>query len=441
MIDQIDIPIVLFSFFSLITLAILFRLSPFRYSQIVILFAVFSFVVRPVSSALCDNFHPFYYFDSLLYVKGVYISLAYFFFYMMGLLLFIRSKSSMEPVYVNFLEVKRLLTVLLVIILLVDIACLALFGTAILPGIRTTGLSKAAAGAQIFFAITSSLTFVATALSVLLLVQDRKSLLSNVFKLCACFVLSMIFYQRGSFIMGGIFGLFLLACIDRKFLFQDISKKVVLFASLLLVILYGRPLISQTIAIAFPNETNITEYVKYEKPLECKISNTANQEHDQVWPTLLSYTEQEGYDLYKNIVASISRPFLSADEREKFGLMTSVDTLNIYNDRDTYLSRNFGFSISVVHYHYYSIGLVSVMFAFILGAFTSLLENKMNVFGEVGRNEILKLAVFYQIILLLNSAFDERLKWVVINILLITMVIKLVYPIVYRDKNDNFSNR
>ncbi|MGI9887709.1 hypothetical protein [Vibrio chagasii] len=439
MIELFGIPILFFSFFTLSTLVFLFNVSPFRYSQIVILFAVFSFVVRPISSALCDTFYSFYYFDKTLYIEGVYISLAYFFFYMMGLILFVRRKINLVPVTINILEIKRLLTLLLIIILFVDIACLVVFGVAILPGIRTTGLSKAASGAQVFFAVTSSLTFVATALCVLLLIQDKKSLMSSLIKLCLCFALSMIFYQRGSFIMGGIFGLFLVACIDRNALFKDIFRKIVLFVSLTLVILYGRTLVSQAIAIIFPQDTNFTEFVKYEQPLECKISNKANQEHDQVWPTLITYTEQEGYDFYKNIIASISRPFLSADDREKYGLMTSVDTLNIFNDRDTYLNKNFGFSLSVVHYHYYSIGLVSVLFAFFLGSITSLLENKMYV-HELGRRGILKLAIIYQIILLFNSAFDERLKWVVINILLITIVIKFLYPIIYREKNVSFNN-
>ena len=42
------------------------------------------------------------------------------------------------------------------------------------------------------------------------------------------------------------------------------------------------------------------------------------------------------------------------------GLKTSVDTLNIFNDAQSYLDVNFGFSISVVQYHYFSLGMLFV---------------------------------------------------------------------------------
>lgn len=427
MLDVLEIPLLLFSVVILFIVFYLFKMSAFRYSQIIILFALYSFVVRPISTAWCDSFNPFYMFDKNLYIEGVYISLFYLLFYSAGLILFIKPGKTAE-VKIDIDSINKIINILIFIVIFVDLLCLLKFGVVILPGVRTTGLSKAAPGAQVYFSIVSSLIFIATALCLCLLILNRNDFKKNLFKLLLCFLLCIIFYQRGSFVMGFFFGLFLVGFIDKNKLYDDFFKKITIISIVLFSIFFGRAFISSTVSYIFPNDAVYKTHVTNKTSIACNISNKANQEHDQVWPAVLKYTEEYGFDYYNNILAALTRPFFTAEERDELGLKTSVDTLNIYNDRNTYLNYNFGFSISVIQYHYYSIGVFSIILAFIFGCITSILENKMQV-REVTIIKLFKVVILYQIVLLFNTSFDERLKWVVINILLMIIVFKLIYPL------------
>lgn len=396
----------------------IFLRNSFRPSQFFAATALFSFAVRPLASEACEFFTPFYYFELGLYERGVILANVGLTVFVAGL--FIGARPIRKGFAVNTRQLGYFAEFLLAIAALLDIAALQLFGTAILPGVRTTGLQQAASGSQIFFAAVSAVTVLGMGLSVLCFLtrQPGMSVLRMILRIAGFFLISMIFYQRGALLVGIVFGMFLMGLYDSRFFIRNKVRMMSVFAGMLLLATLGRQLITEVVALVEPSVAVAEQsVVGVNDSVACRIANTANQEHDQVWPTLIPYVDQYGADHFANVTAAVFRPFLSASQRDRLDLTTSVDALNIYNDSQSYLDLNFGFSISVIQYHYFSMGSLFVLSLAVAGFFTSRIENAI----DRVRNVVIDARFMIRAVLvlngsyLLNGPFDEQLKWALIN--------------------------
>ena len=411
------------SFFSLCTWVYLFFTFPFRPSLIVVLYSFFSFSIRPISVSLCENFSPFYMYNAHTYDLGVLLTNICVFLYLIFYLITARSGRAIEGY--DKIRLRRFANYLLFLTTGVLVLAVLIFGQAILPGMRATGLSKAAAGSQIFFAIVSTLVVPAIALRIFLFVDPKSSRQSRYLDVIAIVVLmslSMLFYQRGPAIQGIVLGIF----VSSSYLLR---RKIYLLFRLLplmilgvFVIVEGRAIVSQSVLWIYGGENLSASNSGQSRSLSCKIAMSGSQEHDQVWPTVFEFTRQMGHDYYKNLFAAIFRPFYSAEERDFIGLQTSVDALNLFNDSDTYLSKNFGFSITGWQYQYFSIGILVIPLAVLLGSLSALLENRMVNSSQLTVFGFLRIVIFFQLIGFVNGAFDERLKWLVFSVVLLLLV-------------------
>ena len=396
----------------------LFIRNPFRPSQYFALIGLFSFAVRPVASGACEFFAPFYYFELGLYDRGVILGNLGLVAFVVGLAASARQSRSIAAVDVR--QLGLFAEFLLVLAAGLDVVALQLFGTAILPGVRTTGLQQAASGSQVFFAVVSAITVLGMGLSVFCFLTRRpgSSVIRGVFRIAVFFLISMVFYQRGALLIGIVFGLFLMGLHDRRFFTRNKTRMVAVFAAMLILATLGRQLITEVVAFVEPSVVaGEQQAVNAPDTPPCRIANVANQEHDQVWPTLLLYVDQFGADYFANITAALFRPFLSASQRDRLGLTTSVDALNIYNDAQSYLDVNFGFSISVIQYHYFSVGLLFVISLGLAGYLVSRIENAIGG----ARRQVMNVRFMVRAVLVLNGSyllsgpFDEQLKWALIN--------------------------
>jgi hypothetical protein len=319
---------------------------------------------------------------------------------------------------------------------------IVIFGQSILPGTRSTGLSKAASGSQVFFAIVSTLVVPAIAIRIFLFVEPRSSKqrrLKDLIFIGVLIMLSMIFYQRGPAIQGIILGFFLSTAYlpkRRFYLFMRMLPLLVLGA---VVIMEGRSMVSQGVSWLYGSEKIASYHSPVAKSRSCKIAMSGSQEHDQVWPTVFEFTSQVGHDYYKNLFAAVFRPFYTVEERDLMGLQTSVDSLNLFNDSETYLSRNFGFSITSWQYQYFSIGILVFPMAVFLGLFSAKLENRLIASNDLDVMKFFRVLIVFHVVGMLNGAFDERLKWVVFSVLLLLLVFSSLRVRVIRFRLGNYS--
>jgi hypothetical protein len=399
-------------------LAYLFSKSPFRYSQFIGVLSLFSFSVRPLAVEACDAFRPFYFFSQSLYDYGVLVGNGATTLYVIGLLFGTRRTT---PVGVgNLRDVRMFTTIVVLICAFIDLVSLAYFGVSILPGLRTTGLQEAASGSQIAFALVSVLTTLGVGAAVFAAINDRKqggSLMIAAMHLTALFALSMIFYQRGPFIIGILFGFFLSGLVDSRFYRANLARNLLLLSTIFLVAAYGRDLVTNTVLFVLEDAGSSHATIS---PITvdseiCKLANSANQEHDQVWPSAVSYVDRFGPDWYRNLIASLFRPFLSAMERDSFQLFTATDQLNIFNSADVYLSSNFGFSLSPFQYHYYSLGIFFLLVCPCIGWVVAKLENKSG--GRlIDISRLVAIFYIFSLAQLTTSPIDEQLKWTVVSL-------------------------
>lgn len=416
---------VLISFFSFMIWVFLFVKAPFRPSLVILTYSFFSFSIRPIAVATCSQFSPFYMFNQRDYEIGILLVNGCIFIYLLSYAAFF--KRGLRVDVIDYSGLRKLANVIFILIVLFLVVALAIFGPAILPGMRTTGLSKAASGSQVFFAIVSTLVVPAIALRILLF-SDRGSTWKvravDMIMISIIMILSMIFYQRGPAIQGVALGMFLALISknrNRVYLYFRMVPLLLLGA---IVVIEGRSLVSKSVVSVYGGGAVASSYSTDTRSLSCRVAMSGSQEHDQVWPTVFEYVERNGPDYYKNLFSAIFRPFYSAEERDKMNLSTSVDALNIFNDPDTYLDRNFGFSITGWQYHYFSAGVLVLPFAFIIGMTSAVLENRIIRSSTLNYYTFLRLLIVVQLIGFLNGAFDERLKWLIFSIILLSLAFK-----------------
>ena len=354
-----------------------FLRSPFRPSQYISLIMLYSFSVRPIATSYCATFLPFYLYDDYSYAIGSIIGISCLCLYTTGLML--ARRSVIKPTAIDFVWLQRLSNLALIGCLVLDIAALGIYGSVFLPGQRQAGLSITAPGSQIFFALVSILTLIGTAIVVFGVTSDRVkvSLSNSAIRFLMFFSLSMIFIQRGALLSGIVLGLFMSSIYSSTFFIKNIWRSLGALVGIFVVASQGRWLISALVGHFTGTGTPDAMPAERGVGFACGIANVSSQEHDQVWPTLLHYTQLFGYDYYYNLVSSIVRPFLTSDQRSGLGYLTSVDTLNIYNNASVYLTSNFGFSISPFQYHFYSVGFLVFPIALALGLASSAVENTM----------------------------------------------------------------
>jgi len=411
--------------FAIISLCYLFYVSPFRQTQVALLYILFSFQIRPLATGLCNDFSSFYFFTEKLYIDGVVYSSIMI--TIVSVVCALGYRPNHPVVSVDTLSLKRLNNLLLLLCFVFVSLALIIFGTSILPGFRTAGLSKSAPGSQIFFAITSVFAMFGVAITVFLYLSRRATLKNSMVTFLGYFFLVMVFNQRGALIGGIFIGLYISGFVGRAYIFRNVKDKLIIFVSILVVATYARPAIQSVVEFFVDTNPHSVSALNIEdnRSLACKIARKPNQEHDQVWPVILMFESEHGSDYYNNIFSSIFRSFLSAEERMSNNLMTAVDTLNIYNDKDTYLSKNFGFSIPGVLYQYYSVGLLFFFTLPMIFYICTFIENKIKIY-ELNEKTIFKFVIVNQVVVLLVNAWDERLKWFVITIVLMFLV---CYPL------------
>ncbi|EOC1800109.1 hypothetical protein ACI1IE_002116 [Vibrio vulnificus] len=410
---------------SVCILTYLFYVAPFRQTQVALVYMVFSFQIRPIASGLCDNFRSFYYFSENLYVEGViYSSIVVT---CVALICMVSYRPNAKIVSVDVPSLRNLTNILLILSTATVFFALLIYGTSILPGFRTAGLSKSAPGSQIFFAFTSVFAMFGVSLISFLFLTKNSSLKYSLCVFVVFFLLVMVFNQRGALIGGIFIGMFLSGMVNRKYIFKDIKSKISLIVALLIIAAYGRAIIYNVVDVF--TKVDSIEYVSHveSQSLFCKISSKPNQEHDQVWPVLFKYEQEHGNDFYRNLLSSVFRSFLSADERMDNNLMTAVDTLNIYNDRSTYLGKNFGFSIPGMLYQYYSVGIVFFITLPIIYILSTFYENRIKIV-RLNAQTFFKIVLLNQFVVFFTNAWDERLKWLIISVLAMYLV---CYPINY----------
>lgn len=398
-----------------ITLAYSFYICPFRPHQFLLVSFMFSFGIRPLLTTYCDTFISFYRYSDDLYAQGTMLSLIYSFFLCTPVFLFSRfSKNSKKSIIIEQAELEIYLKFLLFLNILVVFVCLAIYGVAILPGVRTVGLSLAAPGSQVFYAIVSVITPLSIAIIVFLG-------LTHTFdkKLVICLIVTvgcaMVFNQRGNIIAGFFLGLYICAVFSRSRFFRNAGKKLFVLSIIVLVAMYARPAISYLISLLVQSDAVNSPLVYGNQSLACKISMTPNQEHDQVWPIALEYISIHGNNWFTNILHAFTRPFYSLDQREALGLLTVNDALNIFNDRFNYLVLNLGFSLPGMIYQYISIGPFFVVSGFLLFSLTVFLENKIEVQSYKSRT-ILKFYFLSVFVNFINGPIDDSLKWLVFSV-------------------------
>jgi hypothetical protein len=328
------------------------------------------------------------------------------------------TRMSKPTIHFNALDIYKFSTFLVFTLAIVDASTLIIFGQDILPGFRSAGLQATAAGSQISFAIVSVITILGVGLTVFSHVSSeiKTSNAGVTARLLAFTVFSMIFYQRASMILGLMFGLFLCGIMNRKFINNSLTKSISAIALVFIIAVFARTFITDVVERVVGFSINSAQVSFEENPsFACKIANSPNQEHDQVWPVTISYVDAYGPDHYYNLVAAVFRPFLNSESRDTLGLLTSVDSLNIYNDSSNYLTKNFGFSLSAMSYHYYSLGPLFLIVFPILGLFTTSIEN-LTQSKKIDFKRTGALFVSFNLLQLFFGAIDEQLKWLVINI-------------------------
>lgn len=406
-------------------IALLFMKCGFRPSQYLSLIALFSFAVRPFATAQCDFFVPFYYFEPGLYADGVYLGNGALTLYNMGLLVAARRQIAVPKFALA--ELALLADFTLIVAVVLDLVTLSLFGTAILPGVRTTGLQQAAAGSQIFFAMVSGLTVVGFGLAVACAIIQPRGMMRSLVRIVGFFAISMLFYQRGALLLGGVLGLMIASTFDPRFYTKRAGRTVAVLVLLVMVAMFARPIITAVVT-QFEPATQVSGSAGPVVPqtAACSIANVANQEHDQVWPTTFVFVERYGPDYFRNIAAAFLRPFINADERDNLGFTTSVDSLNLYNDAQSYLDFNFGFSISSFQYYYYSVGYFCLIMVLMVGFATSYVENKMgNNSSIIDSRLLIRSLLILNFVILFASPVDEQLKWAVTNLVISLTIIGL----------------
>lgn len=385
---------------------------------------MYSFCVRPIASELCDTFRPFYLYTDDLYAQGAVVGIVCLCLYTTGLMLGLRAVA--RPRTIDFPWLRDVATLALVSCILLDAAALAIYGAIFLPGEREAGLSITAPGSQIFFALVSVMTLIGTAITVFGATSDRVqvSTVSTGIRFFLFFLLSMIFIQRGALLSGIVLGLFMSSIYSKTFYLKNIWRSLTALGGVLFIAFQGRVFISHVIAL-MTGKPVVEDVGVWRDTLACRIANQGSQEHDQVWPTVFQYLSIHGPDYYFNLVASLARPFLSSAQRAGLGFLTSVDNLNIYNNASVYLTSNFGFSISPFQYHYYSAGIFALPIALALGFFSSQTENAMARYPMTAHGFVF-FVFLYQLLLLLNGAFDEQLRWSVLSCVLVFMLARVM---------------
>lgn len=399
-------------------LAYMFMRAPFRPSQFILAVMTYSFCVRPIASGLCENFYPFYLYTEKLYIQGVLISSVCIAVFATGLAVSLRHREMRRKV--DFPRLKKLANWMLVGCIVTDALALIIYGLAFLPGERETGLSLAAPGSQVFFALVTIMTIIGVAVTIFgaLVGRQHFSIGESLLKLAGFFLLSMIFFQRGALLNGIVLGLFLASLYSRTFYLSNIGRSLAAVSAVFLVAFQGRSIITAVVNWASGDTTSeAVRPLTYNESFACGISNHGSQEHDQVWPTVLQYVTTFGPDGYRNLLAAVTRPFLTSDQRDQMGALTSVDNLNIYNNAHNYLTFNFGFSISAFQYHFYSAGYLTLMIAFILGVVASMVENRMSRQNLTLMGFLITFLLF-QLLLLITGAIDEQLRWSILSAVL-----------------------
>jgi hypothetical protein len=401
---------------SIINIAILVRLFskfPFRISQFFYANMIYAFCVRPIFVALCDRFTPFYFFEQSMYDYGIFISNIILLIFGVTLILF--SKHVNKTVSIEINNLKLVIYVTLIFSLATTIAAIFIYGTSILPGFRSSGLQLSASGSQIFFALASIFTMIGVSACFILLgfSLDRKTnILWPMVFIFLFFIISMIFYQRGPFIIGAISGLTIASMANKNFIKKNWRKLVTPIAVIMLVAIVGRPLISyitQSSVGQFQADAYGSNY-GWSNTGACMIANSGNQEHDQVWPIIILHKSQHEFNFFDSIQSAIFRPFLSLESRISSGKTTSVDSLNLANDYNTFLSYNFGFSITFIQYHYYLFGYFSIFSIIIFTFIAANIENKL-YYSRIGLDEIIKITLLLGTVQLSLSAIDEQFRW------------------------------
>jgi hypothetical protein len=381
---------------------------------------MYSFCARPIASGMCDAFLPFYFYTDDLYAQGTVIGIVCLCLYTTGLMLGLRAVSRQRVVDFSWLH--RVATLALVSCILLDVTALAIYGAIFLPGEREAGLGITAPGSQVYFALVSVMTLIGTAITAFGATSGRVqvSIVSAGVRFFLFFLLSMIFFQRGALLSGIVLGLFMSSIYSKTFFLKNVWRSLAALAGVIFIAFQGRAFISRVIALV-SGKPMVEEVGVWRDTLVCRIANQGSQEHDQVWPTVIHYQSIYGPDYYFNLIASLLRSFLSSAQRAELGFLTSVDSLNIYNNASTYLTLNFGFSISPFQYHYYSAGIFALPISLALGFFSSRTENAMASHPMTARGFVL-FVFLYQLLLLLNGAFDEQLRWSVLSCLLVLML-------------------
>ena len=396
-------------------LIFLFLKNPFRPSQFFILVSIFSFCIRPIATSSCDFFRPFYFFNPAMYFSGVVFANIGLTLFSSALLFTTRQSNSTQNV--DPLEFNRFSNYIVILLVITDVFALVVFGQAILPGFRDSGLQATAQGSQVVFAVVNLLTVLGVASSLFCYISPRVNapVLKAALRLLIIFLLSMLFYQRGPFISGVLLGLFICSIDDRNFIYRNYKKVILALTIVLIVAVLGRPLILlifELIAGSAGLQNSFT-FVSQES-LHCGIANSPNQEHDQVWPILITYVDTFGPDYYYNLLSSIFRPFLNSEDRDRWGLFTSVDALNTYNDAKTYLDKNFGFSLSAFNYHYFALGPLFLAVTPILGVTTGFVENSVKS-PRINLVSFGKIFLKYNLLITMFGAVDEQIKWLILN--------------------------
>lgn len=399
-------------------LVYMFMRAPFRPSQFMLAVMIYSFCVRPIASGLCENFSPFYLYTESLYIQGVLLSNACLAIFATGLAISLRNRETQREV--DFPRLKTFANWMLIGCVVVDVAAIAIYGLAFLPGQRQTGLSLAAPGSQVFFALVTIMTVIGVAVTIFgaLVGRQHVSVQGSLLKLGAFFLLSMIFFQRGALLNGIVLGLFLASLYSRTFYLNNIGRSLAAVAAVFVVAFQGRNIITGVVNWASGNNASPAVLsLTYKQSFACSISNRGSQEHDQAWPAVLQYGSHFGPDGYRNLLAAITRPFMTSSQRDQSGALTSVDNLNIYNDAHNYLTYNFGFSISPFQYHFYSAGYAVLLIAFGLGVAASLVENSMSR-QNLTLMGFLLIFLLFQLLLLITGAIDEQLRWSILSAVL-----------------------
>lgn len=409
-------------------LAYLFVKYPFRPTQYIVLIAMYSFTVRPIATSLCDTFSPFYMYTAELYSEGALLGIGLLSLYVTGLVFGARRQP--QQAEVDFAWLRSLATWSLMGCIFLDLGALALYGTVFLPGERQAGLQMTAPGIQIFFAFVSIFTVIGVSVTTFGATssQSRFSLARIAVYLVLFFVLSMAFSQRGALLSGIVLGLFMSGLRSRTFYKENIRRTLAALVGITFIAFQGRSIIANVVGFFTGSSAGQgwVDLVGYSgETLPCRIANQSAQEHDQAWPTLLQYVDTFGPDYYVNLVAALARSFLGSGQRDALNLLTSVDQLNIYNNAGVYLSSNFGFSISPFQYHYFSAGLIAVPIALLLGIGSSWTENTMSR-CRLDALGFVKFFILYQVLMLLNSAVDEQLRWSILSSLVIVIVAQVV---------------